>query len=84
MALSERQKSTVMTALKAKIRGSCPMCAATTWTLHDEVVSSTTVSLGGGTTIGGKMVPLVQLVCNKCGFAPHHAVGLLGIDLSES
>lgn len=83
MALTERQKETVLDSLRGRIKGGCPMCASTEWTLHDEVVSTMTSSLGGDAAIGGRHIPMVQLVCNKWGFVGHHAIGLLGISLNE-
>ncbi len=83
MALTERQKQTVLGALKERIRGGCPMCLQANWTIHNEVVSTMTASLGGDTTIGGGFVPMIQIICNNCGFVSHHAVGLLGISLNE-
>ena len=83
MALTERQKETVSESLRKKIGGQCPMCTGTEWTLHDEIVSNMTSSLAGVTALGGRNVPMVQMICNKCGFVSHHAIGLLGIALHD-
>lgn len=83
MALTDRQKNTIQTNLQSKIRGTCPMCGQSNWTLGEEVVASNTTSLQGGMAIGGQFVPMVQLICNNCGFVAHHAVGVLGINLRE-
>lgn len=81
MALSEQQKETVLDNLKQKVRGVCPMCGKNQWTLGDELVASIAAGAGGGLGIGGPYIPMVQMVCNNCGFVAHHAVGYLGIKL---
>ena len=81
MALTKPQRETILTALKAKIDGPCPMCRQTTWTLGDEVVAAMATGLQGGIAIGGPFIPMIQVVCNQCGFVAHHAIGALGIQL---
>ena len=83
MALTDRQKTAIEGALKARVKGPCPMCGKTEWSLQEEFVMATTTSIGGGIAIGGQFVPMVQLICMGCGFVSHHAVGLLGISLNE-
>lgn len=83
MALTERQKATITKNLHSHIKGPCPMCTRQQWTIGDEVVAIPASSLGGGMAIGGPFVPLVQVICNTCGFVAHHAVGALGINLNE-
>ena len=81
MALTEREKETIMSNIKAKIRGSCPMCGGNQWNLENEIVGTVAASIGGGLGFGGPYVPMAQVICNNCGFVAHHAVGLLGIKL---
>ena len=57
------------------------MCANNQWTLGDEVVVPIAAGMSGGLGIGGPYIPMVQMVCNNCGFVAHHAVGSLGIKL---
>lgn len=83
MALTDRQKATVTQNLQSRIKGPCPMCGQQQWTIGDEIVAATTTSLGGGMAIGGPMVPMIQVICNTCGFVAHHAVGALGIQLND-
>lgn len=81
--MTDREKETILSNLKAKIRGACPMCGGNKLGVQDQFVSSPTISLGGGTVFGGKMVPMVQVLCDNCGFVAHHAVGALGIKLGD-
>lgn len=83
MTLTESQKGTILASLQAKIKGACPLCSHSNWTLGDNVVAATTTSLGGGMVIGGPFVPMVQLICTNCGFVAHHAIGALGIPLKD-
>ena len=83
MALTDRQKQTIQKNLQQKIRGNCPMCGQSAWSLQEEVVTTTTASLGGGMAMGGGFVPMIQVICTNCGFVAHHAVGSLGIDLKN-
>lgn len=81
MALTDRQKQTILDNLRGKIRNPCPRCSQGNFTLGDEVVATTTTSLQGGMAVGGPIIPMVQAVCTNCGFVSHHAIGVLGIDL---
>jgi len=83
MAMTDRQKDLVVQQLRAKVRAGCPICGQGNWTVGDEVVICTTSSLQGGVAIGGPVIPMVQVVCNNCGFVAHHAVGALGINLRD-
>ncbi len=59
------------------------MCGYAAWSIEEEIVAATTTSLAGGMAIGGRFVPMVQLICTHCGFVAHHAVGVLGINLNN-
>lgn len=82
MALTTTQKESISNRLR-ELNGSCPICQQRTWTIGDEIVSATSVSLGGSTVMGGPFIPMAQIVCNNCGFVAHHAVALLGIEINE-
>ena len=83
MSLTARQRTGIAESLRTKIRPNCPMCTRTAWTLGDEFVAASATSLQGGIAIGGPFIPMIQMVCNHCGFVSHHAVGAVGVDLSE-
>lgn len=82
MSLTTKQKENIAEKLK-KINGSCPICNQKNWTIGDEIVSANSVSLAGSTVMGGPFIPMVQVVCNNCGFVSHHAVALLGISIND-
>lgn len=81
MSLTDKQKQSIQQNLESKIRGTCPMCGQSSWSLEDQLVATNATSLGGGLAMGGPFIPLVQLVCTTCGFVAHHAVGALGVKL---
>lgn len=82
MALTTKQKETIAEKLR-RFDGACPICKNKNWTIGDEIVMATSVSLGGSTVIGGPFIPMAQVVCNNCGFISHHAVALLGISVND-
>ena len=84
MSLTTTQRQTVMSALTARGIRSCPLCGYSGWTLGEELVTATTTSLAGGAVFGGPIIPMIQLVCNRCGFVSHHAVGALGVKLDNT
>lgn len=84
MALTTSQKDKIIAKLKEVSSGGCPICQSRQWTIGEEIVTSTTVSLGGTTAIGGgPIIPMAQIICNNCGFVAHHAIGALGINLKD-
>jgi hypothetical protein len=83
MGFTDRQKAAIIAAIRTKIQGPCPMCGKSDWTLFDELGSINTASLGGSVSVGGKFIPLVQLVCNHCGFVSHHAAKAIDSSLFE-
>ena len=83
MALTTSQKETIIGTLRSKSNGQCPICHQQKWTIGDEIVSATSVSLGGSTVMGGPFIPMAQIVCSNCGFIAHHALGVLGVNLKD-
>jgi hypothetical protein len=84
MGLTDRQLKTIENSLSSKGIRSCPLCRISNWQLQDSLVQTPVASLGGAImTIGGPIVPLVQLICLNCGFVSLHAAGLLGIELGD-
>ena len=81
MSLTDRQKQTIQQALQSKGFGACPGCRQASWQLADDLVGIPTTSMGGGMAIGGGHIPMAQIVCTRCGFVSHHAVGVLGFKL---
>jgi hypothetical protein len=84
MGLTDRQRKTIENSLNSKGIRNCPLCRYSKWQLEDNMVQTPVASLGGAfMTIGGPIMPLVQLICLNCGFVSLHAAGLLGIELGD-
>ena len=81
MDMNEDQKKKVIQALQEK--GSvlpCPRCGNQNFTLIDGYFNQPLQKqLSNNLVIGGPSIPSVGVVCNKCGFIAHHAVGVLGL-----
>ncbi len=83
MSLTTNQKDTIITSLNSKSKVVCPFCQQNQWTIGEEIVSANSVSLAGSTVLGGPFIPMVQLICNNCGFISHHALAVLGIKIKD-
>lgn len=60
------------------VRGQCPACGASgNWTIGELVASPSYVE--GGMAIGGPVVPMVQVICSRCGYVMHFAAKLMGL-----
>jgi hypothetical protein len=60
----------------------CHACGANNWTVGEEFVASHGVSPAGTATVGGQMVvPMVQVICNRCGYVyvNHFAAKIVGL-----
>lgn len=81
MDMNEDQKKKVIKALQDK--GAvlpCPRCGNQNFTLIDGYFNQPLQKqLSNSLIIGGPSIPSVGVVCNKCGFIAHHAVGVLGL-----
>lgn len=73
MSLHESKKQQLLNWLQAKgVRDDCPACGATGRHPGDIVAPPTTPD-GGGTVVGGPNFPLVQVICQNCGYVMHFA-----------
>lgn len=81
MNMDETQKGKIIKALQDK--GAvlpCPRCGNQNFTLIDGYFNQPIQKqLSNSLVIGGPSIPSVGVVCNKCGFISHHAVGVLGL-----
>ena len=82
MSLTDRERQAVADTLKQKGARGCPICGATSWQLQDEMVATVPSVPGGGLSIGGAHIPMIQVVCTNCGFVSHHAAAALGIQIN--
>ena len=83
--LTEDRKKEIVARLRE--RGApkeCPMCGNLDWTILDGYVHMTVRDKIGNNQFNGAglssgFIPLVGLVCEKCGYFSQHAVGVLGL-----
>lgn len=78
MPLTQPQIDKLQTWLGSKARGNaCPVCGQSNWTVGDIV--SAPVFSGSGISIGGKTIPMVQVVCTNCAYIQLFAVAPIGL-----
>ena len=61
----------------------CPICHNKNFIIADGYFNSSIQGDVNGMTLGGPSIPSIGIICNKCGFISHHALGVLGL-LSDS
>ena len=72
--------SQIMNILNEKIGDvPCPMCGNKHFMLADGYFCNHLQDNFHSITIGGKNVPAVAIICQKCGFISQHAIGMLGL-----
>ena len=77
--LTEQQRQQVQDWLNArKISPNCPTCGSKSLTVGD-IISGNVLVAGGGLSIGGQNVPMVQVICKNCGHVRLFAARLIGI-----
>ncbi|OOF78856.1 hypothetical protein BKG96_04775 [Rodentibacter caecimuris] len=67
---------------KAGATRSCHRCGNNNFVILDgysSILLQQDLSNIGGITIGGPAVPIVYVVCDKCGAITSHAIGALGL-----
>lgn len=45
----------------------CPMCGANNWTIGEDVVTMVRVDENNSIQLGGKITPVVPMICSNCG-----------------
>ena len=79
MALDQEQLSKVNNWMRQKgVTDRCPACGNNTWSVS-EIVSAPIAMRGGGIQLGGRNVPVLQLVCNHCMFIMQFAAVPMGL-----
>lgn len=83
--LSPEEKKRIVEALQS--RGAllpCPRCTNPNFTLFDYLLSHSVYARSGAFIVGGPSLPVLVVICNRCGFVAEHALGSLGLmDLSQ-
>ena len=57
----------------------CPRCGNASFFLLDGHLSPTIQANLTKSILGGKNVPVIVLICDRCGFLSQHALGVLGL-----
>lgn len=80
MPISQSQHKQLFQWLQSKgVREDCPACGSNDRTSGDVIAPPATPE-GGGTVVGGPHFPLVQVLCEHCGFVMHFATPTVGLD----
>lgn len=66
--------------LKVAVNGymECPMCHGKKFAVVDGFFTNWIQRDLNGFSIGGKGVPMVAIICDRCGFVSHHAIEFIG------
>ena len=59
-------------------RVDCQACGANNWSF-DEVVAVPGFSASGAIVVSGPTMPMLQVVCMRCGYVMHFAAKLIGL-----
>ena len=66
MPLSPEQKNQLDYWMSQhRMNPTCPACGGRNW-IPGEIIASPLYTQGGGFSIGGPTIPMVQLACNDC------------------
>ena len=57
----------------------CPICHNKHFVVADGYFNTSIQGQLNGMMLGGPSIPSIGLICNKCGFISHHALGVLGL-----
>jgi len=78
MPLTPEQQKKLQNWLSSKnVTPNCPSCGGRSWSIGD--IISSPVLTSGGTAIGGRTIPMVQVICNNCGFVRLYAAVPIGL-----
>ncbi|MFZ1081843.1 MAG: hypothetical protein WAO19_07950 [Candidatus Kryptoniota bacterium] len=79
--MQDADKTKILDILKEKgVQGVCPMCGNKNLILMDGYFTHPVQgNLNAGVIVGGPAIPSVAVVCTRCGFMSHHALGALGL-----
>jgi hypothetical protein len=61
----------------------CPSCGTSQWSVGELVAGLNVDPTGGGVSVGGNIVPLIQLICNNCAYVRSYAAVPIGLMKNE-
>ena len=78
--ISQEEQEKVINQLSQRIPNlKCPMCGNDHFIVADGYFNHFMQDKLSGVSIGGPSIPVIPIICNKCGFVSQHAVGILGL-----
>lgn len=57
----------------------CPICHNKHFIVADGYFNTSIQGNLNGMILGGPSIPSIGLICSKCGFISHHALGVIGL-----
>ena len=80
MPLDQNQLNQLSAWTNSKgVNANCPACGRNNWSTGD-IVTSPVFTKGGGISIGGPQIPMVQLICGNCAHVRLFAAVPIGLD----
>lgn len=79
--LSQEEKKRIIAQIESVLPGGmeCPICHNKQFVISDGYFNSSIQGNLNGMRLGGPSIPSIGLICSKCGFISHHALGALGL-----
>lgn len=78
--LSDEEKQKIAQKLNvAGVKNICPMCGNNQFIMGSGYFKHGIQNSLSDTVIGGPSIPVIPIICNKCGFISQHAIGVLGL-----
>lgn len=78
--MDPKKRAEIIKALDERgVRLPCPRCGNHSFTIIDGFFNETIQATTNSINIGGRTIPSVITVCNKCGYLSQHAIGVLGL-----
>ena len=78
--LSKEDKQVIISKILEIIPNiECPICHNKQFIIADGYFNSSIQGNLNGMSLGGPSIPSIGIICNRCGFISHHALGVLGL-----
>lgn len=78
LSLSQNQKIEQWITSKFPAGLHCPCCQDTTWGIAPEMVATPVIE-NGTMSLGGAIIPYIQLMCKNCGCIQSFAAKAMGV-----
>lgn len=78
--LSVEDKQVIIEKIQSIISNlECPICHNKSFIIADGYFNTAIQGDLKGMRLGGPSIPSIGIICDKCGFISHHALGVLGL-----